>query len=66
MLQPQMISYDAYRLWHGSDDHTHRSDYYMPLFKNFTEPSGYAYYVELTQDSCFSLQADGYYSSEWA
>ena len=65
MLQPQMISYDAYRLWHGADDHTHRSDYYMPLFKNFTEPSGYAYYVELTQDSCFSLQADGYYSSEW-
>lgn len=62
---PLLIASDDYKLWHSSDDKTHRSDYYMPLFKNFAEPSGYAYYVDLTQDSCFSLLADAYYSSEW-
>ena len=62
---PLLIASDDYKLWHTEADTTHRSDYYMPLFKNFAEPSGYAYYVDLTQNSCFSLRADAYYSSEW-
>ena len=60
-----MVPSNVYELWHQQGDHTHRSDYYMPLFKNFTDADGYSYYVELTRNSCFSLQADGYYSSEW-
>ena len=63
--EPVMIAADNYKLWHPENDFTHRSDYYMPLFRNFADPAGYAYYVELTQDSCFSLRADAYYSSEW-
>lgn len=60
-----LVPSNVYELWHQQGDHTHRSDYYMPLFKNFTDADGYSYYVELTRNSCFSLQADGYYSSEW-
>lgn len=62
---PLLIASDDYKLWHTEADTTHRSDYYMPLFKNFADPSGYAYYVDLTRNSCFSLRADAYYSSEW-
>lgn len=39
--------------------------YFVPPKLNFAFPNNFAYYVELTKNSCFSILADGYYFSPW-
>lgn len=39
--------------------------YFVPPKLNFAFPNNFAYYVELTNNSCFSILADGYYFSPW-
>lgn len=56
---------DDFPLWQELTRYGAGNGYYIPPKLNFMYPNNYAYYVELTKNSCFSLQDDGYYFSRW-
>lgn len=60
----QLLDSKVYRLWHNMD-HDESDDFYLPLKLNFVYPRNYAYYVDITDDSCFSFLADGLYATNW-
>lgn len=59
------ITLDDFPQWSDLTRYGVSNGYFIPPKLNFTYPNNYAYYVELTRDSCFSLQDDGYYFSRW-
>ena len=56
---------DDFPLWQELTRYGAGNGYYIPPKLNFMYPNNYAYYVELSKNSCFSLQDDGYYFSRW-
>ncbi len=60
-----LLSADTFNLWHADAAHGTSYNYYIPLKLNFVYQNNYAYYVELTNNSCFSLMGDGYYDAKW-